>query len=295
MIFTQKSNAKKTKINSNFFLDVCGCFFKPRVVYRINNIKFFKGQKVISNISDKHICKSQFYYIVEIKNDNISISESLNGEPIKDKDGNILWFDNKPKTNPMKTDNLPYYNLDPGFCTTVYKWQGSTIHEPYDIYNIESMTFNEVYTALSRATKLDDINFNSTISFNKAKRLIYHYYVSKSELLYIEKNYIKYYYDQNKTLVNTQGMPTEFIKYNMKNDEVEEKAQKLLDNSVREKYHINVCKNGVVLLTWTDLDTGKQLKKEFRSAKIGVENAIQKAEAEKSKLIELDNQKFSIF
>ena len=37
------------------------------------------------------------------------------------------------------------------------------------------------------------------------------------------------------------------------------------------------------------------MEKRFRSAKIGVENAIQKAEAEKSKLIELDNQKFNIF
>ena len=51
-------------------------------------------------------------------------------------------------------------------------------------------------------------------------------------------------------LVWIQDIAQQFIngRVVLKNDEVEEKTQKLLNNSVWEKYHINVCKNGVVLL-----------------------------------------------
>ncbi len=35
----------------------------------------------------------------------------------------------------------------------VYKFQGKTINEEYNIYDIETMTFREMYTALSRQQK----------------------------------------------------------------------------------------------------------------------------------------------
>ena len=46
----------------------------------------------------------------------------------------------------------------PAFCVTVYKYQGSTITEPYNIYDAEKMDKKQLYTALSRTTKLDHIH-----------------------------------------------------------------------------------------------------------------------------------------
>ena len=46
----------------------------------------------------------------------------------------------------------------PAFCVTVYKYQGSTIIEPYNIYDAEKMDKKQLYTALSRTTKLDHIH-----------------------------------------------------------------------------------------------------------------------------------------
>ena len=44
------------------------------------------------------------------------------------------------------------------FCVTVYKYHGSTITEPYNIYDAEKMDKKQLYTALSRTTKLDHIH-----------------------------------------------------------------------------------------------------------------------------------------
>ena len=46
----------------------------------------------------------------------------------------------------------------PAFCVTVYKYHGSTITEPYNIYDAEKMDKKQLYTALSRTTKLDHIH-----------------------------------------------------------------------------------------------------------------------------------------
>ena len=45
----------------------------------------------------------------------------------------------------------------PAFCCTVYKYQGSEIDEHYNIYNVSRMDKKELYTALSRTTKLEYI------------------------------------------------------------------------------------------------------------------------------------------
>lgn len=40
----------------------------------------------------------------------------------------------------------------PTFCSTVYKYQGADIDEPYNIYNVNRMDKKQLYTALSRTT-----------------------------------------------------------------------------------------------------------------------------------------------
>ena len=49
----------------------------------------------------------------------------------------------------------------PSFCLTVYKYQGGTINEPYNIFNVNKMDKKQLYTALSRTTKLEHIHINN--------------------------------------------------------------------------------------------------------------------------------------
>ena len=57
--------------------------------------------------------------------------------------------------------------------------------------------------------------------------------------------------------------------------------------SIKEKYHINICREKVYI-KWTDPNTHKQMKKGYRITKSGLAKAIEKAEDEKRKLVELD-------
>lgn len=48
----------------------------------------------------------------------------------------------------------------PSFCVTVYKYQGADINEPYNIHDVNRMDKKQLYTALSRTTKLENIHLN---------------------------------------------------------------------------------------------------------------------------------------
>ena len=52
----------------------------------------------------------------------------------------------------------------PSFCITVYKYQGASIDEPY---NVNRMDKKQLYTALSRTTKFDYIRINNKEISNK--------------------------------------------------------------------------------------------------------------------------------
>jgi hypothetical protein len=57
-----------------------------------------------------------------------------------------------------------------GFCVTVYKYQGDTIHTDYNIYEVDKLSWNEMYTALSRGVSLDKVHFKYTSKlFHKDK------------------------------------------------------------------------------------------------------------------------------
>lgn len=49
----------------------------------------------------------------------------------------------------------------PAFCVTVYKYQGGTINKHYNIYDVNRMDKKQLYTALSRTTKLEYIHLNN--------------------------------------------------------------------------------------------------------------------------------------
>ena len=50
----------------------------------------------------------------------------------------------------------------PAFCCTVYKYQGADINQPYNIYNVNRMDKKQLYTALSRTTKLEFIHMKNS-------------------------------------------------------------------------------------------------------------------------------------
>ena len=59
----------------------------------------------------------------------------------------------------------------PNFCNTVYKYQGSKIDEHYNIWDTHKMDVKEMYTSLSRTTKLEYIHLNNKkISGNYRER-----------------------------------------------------------------------------------------------------------------------------
>lgn len=49
----------------------------------------------------------------------------------------------------------------PNFCNTVYKYQGGKIDEHYNIWDINRMDVKEMYTCLSRTTKLEYIHLDN--------------------------------------------------------------------------------------------------------------------------------------
>ncbi len=93
--------------------------------------KFYVGQKVIAetNKKEKGLFNSKFYYIKEFvyKNanssnrvlDKLKVSETPEGKPIHEKGFNVKYF-------------------RPAFAVTVFKYQGSTIEEPYNTPRILS-------------------------------------------------------------------------------------------------------------------------------------------------------------
>lgn len=58
--------------------------------------------------------------------------------------------------------DIPMSKIQPTYAVTVYKYQGKTIKEPYNIHECESMCFEEMYTALSRTTRSCYWNFEYT-------------------------------------------------------------------------------------------------------------------------------------
>lgn len=64
---------------------------------------------------------------------------------------NNIWFDMKDFRE----------SFIPGFCCTVYKYQGADIDQHYNIYDVNRMDKKQLYTCLSRTTKYEYIHLDS--------------------------------------------------------------------------------------------------------------------------------------
>jgi len=95
------------------------------------------------NIKDRKIFNTMEFVIEEIDNHSFRVQNE--------------WYDTKEFSE----------NFIPSFCVTVYKYQGADINEPYNIHDVSHMDKKQLYTALSRTTKIDYIHVNNKELNNK--------------------------------------------------------------------------------------------------------------------------------
>lgn len=132
-----------------------------KTAFEINNrfIKdkgYYVNMELIGNINKGQILNSDTYYIHEIL-DNHFIVKDNKKEIIKDDNDVPIMF--------------PKSWFSPTYALTVYKYQGGEIKEPYNIFDVEKMTANELYVAISRCKKLDDVH----IDFDKIKNKTFYW------------------------------------------------------------------------------------------------------------------------
>jgi hypothetical protein len=126
-----------------------------------DDILYYVGQKVICNINEKPIVyNSKMYYITDIINKSLIISEKENGNPVTMKK-KIIDAEGKKSFKKIIFRCSPQI-VDPTYAMTIFKSQGKTISDDYNIFELDarSISINEVYTGLSRGEYLDKIHFN---------------------------------------------------------------------------------------------------------------------------------------
>lgn len=115
-------------------------------ITQVNGKPITVGIPIIGIENDKvlGIFRSQKYKVQEVKDDVIVLRKNNNGV-VKE----------------IKREGFWKY-FDYGFCVTVYKYQGGTIREDYNIFDVDQMSYNEMYTAMSRGISLDKVHFKYT-------------------------------------------------------------------------------------------------------------------------------------
>ena len=117
---------------------------------KVQNVDLMVGMPIICKKTKKeknkdwHILNSDMYSVVHIQD------EKFHFQLKNDYDAPIITMAQK--------DFHTYFYL--GFCITAHASQGSTIHEPFTIYDWNHRYFNDTakYVCLSRATTIEHIN-----------------------------------------------------------------------------------------------------------------------------------------
>ena len=149
----------KTRIDVN--VKCCEKFVKGKryetVNFKYNNgtetYKICQGMPVIAtvNIKDKKI-----FNTMELEIENITERKDFDDESDDQTEYakmfciNREWFSEKEFSE----------SFTPSFCVTVYKYQGADINEPYNIHDVNRVDKKQLYTALSRTTKLEYVHLN---------------------------------------------------------------------------------------------------------------------------------------
>lgn len=141
---------KKKTIDNNLKSNIV---MRNDIREKINNqfaVKWFPDMKIIGKENKKtnNVYNSQIFYIDSIVDDKISIKETLDSNPRVNNKNEVIFY--------------PKSYFEPAFAVTVWRYQGDTIDEPYNIHQSNLMTKKQMYTALSRTTKFDYVNIAFT-------------------------------------------------------------------------------------------------------------------------------------
>ena len=102
--------------------------------------------------------KHEMYNMMEFQIDNIT---DYYGDEFTDYYGNNSEDLNFVINNVTFTKNEFRESFLPNFCNTVYKYKDGKIDEHYNIWDTDKMDIKEMYTSLSRTTKLEYIHLNN--------------------------------------------------------------------------------------------------------------------------------------
>ena len=134
------------------------------------------------NLKDKEIYNTMEFMIEEINDDDFKVNNE--------------WYDIKEFSE----------SFIPSFCVTVYKYQGADIDEHYNIHDVNRMDQKQLYTALSRTTKLEYIHVNNKEVNNKyfnRKQPILELVNSKFNILYKNGKIYKVTFDNEKIYIGS--------------------------------------------------------------------------------------------
>jgi len=137
--------------------------------FKLQGGQIKEGMKVIAKKNSKglKIYNSEFYWIHEVSTNKKNIILVK----IKNDKGEVI--------TPTPITYAKYF--EPAYCVTVYKYQGSTIDQPYNIFDCQYFSKNELYTALSRAKSIDLIH----IDYEMFKNVVFvEYEGPKTQLKY---------------------------------------------------------------------------------------------------------------
>jgi len=142
-------NSTRIKVNT----DCCNQFTKDKryetVEFKYDNkketYKVCQNMPVLAttNLKDKNIFNTMEFVIEKIEGNKFKVNNE--------------WFDKKEFSE----------SFIPSFCVTVYKYKGADINEPYNIHDVNRMDKKQIYTALSRTTKMEYIHVNNKEINNK--------------------------------------------------------------------------------------------------------------------------------
>ena len=133
----------------------CDRFVENKVSHEINfkfksQIEKYKVCIGMPVIASQNMKKHEMYNMMEFQIDNITDYYGNNSEDLNFVINNVTFTKNEFRESSL-----------PNFCNTVYKYQGGRIDEHYNIWDTDKMDIKEMYTSLSRTTKLEYIHLNN--------------------------------------------------------------------------------------------------------------------------------------
>ena len=107
---------------------------------KIETYKICKDMPILAtqNLKDHGIFNMMEFKIMDIDDNKFLIND--------------FWFDKEVFTS----------SFIPSYCNTIYKYQGCSIDQKYAIHDTERMCKKQLYTALSRTTKLEYIHLDNS-------------------------------------------------------------------------------------------------------------------------------------